>query len=108
MIRKNLAATAVSVILGAFALGALVPEAGAVTMFGSTSPIVVPDSGVQLAAEHRKVKKRGKKVWVYDRRRHGVRYRYKRGAYVYYYGGYYYARPWWTIGVPGINLCIGC
>ena len=48
------------------------------------------------------------KRWAYSPRRHGVRYRTKRANYVYYYNGYYYARPWWTIGVPGVNVCIGC
>jgi len=97
-------------MLGAFALGIFGPEASAMTVFGGTSPVIQRDSAVQLVVEHRKVKKEGhnKKVWVYNRRVHGVRYGYKHGPYRYYYGGYYYARPWWTIGVPGINLCIGC
>jgi hypothetical protein len=56
------------------------------------------------------VKKKGhhKTVWIYSRRSHGLRYRSKRGPYAYYYGGYYYSQPWWTIGEPGLNLCIGC
>jgi hypothetical protein len=97
-------------MLGAFALGTSGPEASAMTVFGGTSPVVQRDSAVQLVAEHRKVKKEGhnKKVWVYKRSAHGARYRYSHGPYRYYYGGYYYAQPWWTIGVPGINLCIGC
>ena len=45
-----------------------------------------------------------KKVWVYSNR-YGPRYKVRRPGYGYYYGGYYYARPYWT---PGINLCIGC
>ncbi|CAN5257979.1 hypothetical protein BH10PSE7_BH10PSE7_38370 [soil metagenome] len=52
--------------------------------------------------------RRTTKTVRYDRHRHGNRYAKRQGRYTYYYGGYYYDRPWWTIGVPGLNLCIGC
>ena len=40
----------------------------------------------------------------YDRRLHGERYRNPRGAYRYRYtDGYYYANPWWTLGL-GLGL----
>ena len=38
-------------------------------------------------------------AWVYVQTRHGHRYRARRAGYGYYYGGYWYARPWWTIGI---------
>lgn len=31
----------------------------------------------------------------YDRHRHGDRYRHRRHGYNHFYGGYYYASPWW-------------
>jgi hypothetical protein len=35
--------------------------------------------------------------------RYGSRYHYRHGRYHYYYGGWWYPRPWWTMG-PGIYL----
>lgn len=35
----------------------------------------------------------------YDRRRHGPRYRDRRPGFNYYFGGYYYAVPWWSFGI---------
>jgi hypothetical protein len=65
--------------------------------------VVVKKHGVTTRASV-SVKKHGTtrtKIWVYSSHRHGARYRHKHGTFVYYYGGYYYARPWWRI-------CIGC
>jgi len=36
------------------------------------------------------------KRWAYNSHRHGHRYKHRRHGYNYYYGGYYYAQPWWT------------
>jgi hypothetical protein len=41
-----------------------------------------------------------RRVWRYDRRYHGPRYRYPYRTYKYYYGGYWYNRPYWNIYVP--------
>ena len=38
--------------------------------------------------------------WRYDAHRYGSRYRSYRSGYGYYYGGYWYRRPWWTLMVP--------
>jgi hypothetical protein len=38
----------------------------------------------------------------YDRHRHGSRYRSRRPGFSHFYGGYYYANPWWL--APGIGL----
>jgi hypothetical protein len=50
----------------------------------------------------------------YDRHRHGPRYSYRRPGFHYYYGGHYYASPWWVgpsigfgITVPGVTLGLG-
>jgi hypothetical protein len=59
-------------------------------------------SSVVLARDvRRKVIKR--KVIVYDRRVHGSRFVRPHGAYRYFYGGYYYATPWWTFE-PGVAI----
>jgi hypothetical protein len=42
--------------------------------------------------------------WVYVPRRHGPRFRYRRPGYAYYYGGWWYPRPWWTINVRPILI----
>jgi hypothetical protein len=111
MLRKTLAAATVAVIAGAFGAGAT--SAG--MPIGNPTPLTVKsDSNIQLAHVVKKKvvikKKKGvrTKTWVYSSKRHGPRYRYRTSTHAHYYGGYYYARPWWTIGVPGINLCIGC
>jgi hypothetical protein len=38
-------------------------------------------------------------AWVYIPAKNGARYKAKRAGYGYYYGGYWYARPWWTVSV---------
>jgi hypothetical protein len=38
-------------------------------------------------------------AWVYVSSKHGHRYKAKRSGFNFYYGGYWYAQPWWTIGV---------
>lgn len=60
------------------------------------------------------------KSWdEYHRHHGGHRYRYRRPGYGYYYHGYYYARPWWTltfavplpgvvvVPVPGVGIQLG-
>lgn len=105
---KILAAAAVvsAVSFGATALAAPVSPAAIGIPLVATS-----DGNVQLAAmkkDDKKVvhKKVVNKKFVYNPSKHGKRYRTRRGGYSYYYGGYYYARPWWTI--PGFGICIGC
>jgi hypothetical protein len=43
---------------------------------------------------------------MYDRSRHGPRYKHKQGKYVHFHEGYWYAAPWWsgglTVGIPGL------
>ena len=41
--------------------------------------------------------------WVYVPARHGPRYRFRRPGFVYYYGGYWYPRPWWSIGIGPVG-----
>jgi hypothetical protein len=35
---------------------------------------------------------------------HGHRYRNRHGAYIYFYNGYYYPTPWWTLGYTGYDF----
>ena len=102
MAKLTLASATVALILGAFSLGSVAP-AEAVTLSGNMPSLTVADPNIQLAKTVVVKKKKGHKktVWVYSGKKHGARYRYKRKGYGYYYGGYWYARPWWTI-------CIGC
>jgi hypothetical protein len=37
-----------------------------------------------------------------DRDRHGQRSRSRHGQFRYFHEGYYYATPWWTVGLPGV------
>jgi hypothetical protein len=113
MLRKSLVVAISAAVVSAFGLGVFAPTAEAVTAIGNISTIITAaDPNVQLAYVQKKVinkkKRHHKTVWVYSRKSHGLRYHSKRGPYAYYYGGYYYSRPWWTIGGPGLNLCIGC
>jgi hypothetical protein len=42
-----------------------------------------------------------------DRDRHGERMRHREGRFRYFHEGYYYATPWWTVGVA-VDGGIGC
>ncbi len=42
----------------------------------------------------------------YSRSKYGPRYKARRPGYTYYYGGYYYARPWWGAAVPGAIIVL--
>jgi len=94
----------VPVVVVAAALSAgLASSASATTVPGSPIPIFHQSSAsnLQLAA-HRKVYRR---VWVYNRRVHGPRFGYRHGRYRYYYGGWWYPRPWWAVG-PGVGIAV--
>jgi hypothetical protein len=114
MTKNRVLIAATAAMLGAFAFAAVAPTATSATAIGNSSISLMPDSNLQLIDTKKKDKKETnkkvvkKKVWVYDAGKHGKRYKYKNGPYVYYYGGYYYTRPWWTVAVPGVSVCIGC
>jgi hypothetical protein len=80
-----------------------------------TQAVATMNDGLQLAAyyRHRKVYRHGRvyhgravHAWRYTAR-YGPRYRYRRAGYGYYYGGYWYARPWWTVGVGPVVVAPG-
>ena len=81
------------------------------------APAATTSDGLQLAAYKRKkvvVRKGGHayrrggyayrrgghvaRRWTYSAR-FGHRYHYRRAGYGYYYGGWWYPRPWWSVGV---------
>ena len=120
-----------AVIVSLFSLDAAVPSAEAAVIWNS-STVAAPDEPI-VQAKTVIVKKNGHGgryyhgggryyhggggyyhggprhgVWVYNSHKYGSRYAYRHPGYGYYYGGYWYAQPWWTIGGPGVNLCIGC
>jgi hypothetical protein len=93
MLRKSMAAVLLAAFAGMTGLEYAALPAAAATPVGNVSLAIKSDTNIQPAA------------WVYVQRKHGARFRYKRPGYGYYYGGYWYARPWWTIGVapaPGV------
>lgn len=55
---------------------------------------------------HKYDKRKYKKSWAWNRHKHGQRYRHKRAGYAYYYGGYWYPKPFWRYE-PGIYIRIG-
>ena len=106
-----------ALVAGALSFSPISAVSAATALTSPSPTISVGDNNIQPAAtvvvKKKVYKKKGHRTvvtkrWVYDTHRHGHRYRYKRGPYVYYYGGYYYQRPWWTIAAPGIGICIGC
>ena len=117
MLNNRIAVMSTIAFLGAVSLEFLVSPAGA-GMPIPKEPSVQLQDNIQLARR-----------WVYVPSKHGKRYAYRRNGYHYHYGGWWYARPWWTFPVysyapygygygypgpwwpgiyPGINLCIGC
>jgi hypothetical protein len=83
-------------ILGLGTISALSVPATAATI-GTANPVLSGmngSDGVVTKVQNRK----------WDRRRHGDRRRHREGRYRYFYGGYYYATPWWQVGVglPGV------
>ena len=103
MIRSKLTAGLIAGVLSAFTFGLVGSAANAVTPLATGYAVSSPAS-IELAATKKVVVKKGHKKWVYTKK-YGKRYKARRPGYVYYYGGWWYPRPWWR---PGVTLCIGC
>jgi hypothetical protein len=89
MLRKTVAAVLVAAFASSAGLEFAAQPASAMPT-GSVPDTFKINSNVQPAA------------WVYVPGKHGKRWKNKRAGYGYYYGGWWYARPWWTIGpAPG-------
>lgn len=104
MLRTKLAAVLVA---AAFGITGLTVPGSAVPLAGHIPGVATSDANVILVHKGKKGHKHVKKKWVYSGSRHGKRYRSKRAGYAYYYGGYWYPRPWWRAD-PGLVICIGC
>jgi len=79
-------------VLGLTAISGLSVSASAATI-NTANPTV---SGVNSSSSA--VTEIAARQW--DRRRDGDRRRNRDKRYRYFHGGYYYANPWWQIGVP--------
>ena len=84
MLRKTLAALTIAGIAGSLGMD-FGSEAIAASVY--VPPALEAGTSVQPVG------------WVYVERRHGHRYRHRRAGYGYFYGGYWYARPWWTVTI---------
>lgn len=81
--------------LAAGALFALTPAEPASAMTLRLNPVLGATSSAETALPVEQVRHRGNRHHRYDRGRHGPRYKYRRGRNRHYYGGYWYAFPWW-------------
>ncbi|MBL8894521.1 MAG: hypothetical protein JNJ53_07965 [Rhizobiales bacterium] len=87
MLRKTVVAVVVAAVAGIAGVEyASAPASAAVPYAPLPSQLVTGDSNVQNVA------------WVYVKGKHGNRYMYKRPGYGFYYGGWWYAKPWWKVG----------
>ena len=87
-------------VFGLGTISALSASASAATI-NSAAPVMSganAGDGIVTKVQNRK----------WDRRRDGDRRRNRDARYRYFYGGYYYASPWWQvgIGVPGVVVGI--
>ena len=104
-----------ALIAGALALGGLATGASAATGsstvlsqtniaggFEKSSVQQIDWRRAERRADRRAWKRqvRRDRAWYYNPRSHGPRYRVRRPGFGYFYGGYYYPRPWWRMG-PG-------
>ncbi|MFO0993499.1 MAG: hypothetical protein U1E67_16385 [Hyphomicrobiales bacterium] len=91
MLRKTVTAVVVAAVAGIAGVEyASAPASAAMPYAPLNSQLVTGDSNVQTVA------------WVYVKGKHGNRYLYKRPGYGYFYGGYWYAKPWWKYGGPTV------
>jgi hypothetical protein len=79
-------------VLGLSAMSGLSLSASAATMNTANPAISAANSGDAA------VTKVDMRRW--DPQRDGDRRRMRGGKYRYFHGGYYYATPWWQVGVP--------
>jgi hypothetical protein len=86
MLKKSVAAIALAAFMGTVGLEfAAAPARAAVTYV--PAPTLQGDPNIQQVA-----------TFVYVKGKHGKRYKAKRAGYGYYYGGFWYAKPWWKYG----------
>jgi hypothetical protein len=89
MVRKTLTALVLAAFVGSTGSEFASVASAAAMPIGNAPVVISSDSNIQPVA------------WVYVEKKHGKRYRAKRKGYGYYYNGWYYPRPWWTVAGPG-------
>ncbi len=83
------------------AASALVLQASGQPTLGDTGP----SNGKALQVDYKKKKQDQQgQHRQYDRHRDGSRYSHRRNGYTHFYGGYWYASPWWVISVPRVVI----
>ncbi|CAN5142064.1 hypothetical protein BH10PSE7_BH10PSE7_39370 [soil metagenome] len=104
MFRKLVLATTAALALGTMGLMSA-GSASAASAINPGSPLPVladyQSSNIQQVATNRQ-----KRLWKYNQRRHGNRFRHRNGRFNHFYGGYYYERPWWNLG-NGVSITLG-
>ena len=102
MLRQTILAATAAIGFGALAFA--VPASAAT--FSPGSPL--PAFSTQSDNIHTVQMKRKKRLWRYNQRRHGNRFRARHGNFRYFHNGYYYGRPWWSYdNDPGFAISIG-
>jgi len=90
MLRKTVAAVVMAAFAGVAGVEyASVPASAAMPV--PPAPLVADNPNIEPVA-----------TWVYVKGKHGPRYKSKRAGYGYYYGGWYYSKPWWKVGGPKV------
>jgi hypothetical protein len=105
MFMKARGAIMAAAIASAVAVTGIAPSFAGTMTSGAPVTSGYNSGDLVLVADRKVVKKRivkkkvVKKRWAYNSRRHGHRYRHKRPGFAYYYGGHWYARPFWRITI---------
>jgi hypothetical protein len=94
----------VAAAAGAVGLTGIAPSfAGTINATSPIQNVGYQHGDLLLNVVQKKYKKKQKRYWRYNSRKHGKRYRARHPGYTYYYGGYWYPRPFWRFE-PGIYL----
>ncbi|MGE0004298.1 MAG: BA14K family protein [Parvibaculaceae bacterium] len=96
---------ALAVTLGMLSLAPILPDGSSGSAAAATPALMRPPPVLNAQRAPGIDYVRSDK-WYYDRHRHGHRYKQRHGRYRYHHGGWWYSRPWWTLG-PSITLGIG-
>jgi hypothetical protein len=106
MRKSGVYAAAAAMIGGAVVLFAPAPAAATVVS-GAAAAATVETAAVAEEVRHRRDHRSSRhRSWRYDRHRHGHRYSHRRPGFTYYYGGYYYANPWWVGPSVGFGVTV--
>jgi hypothetical protein len=93
-------AVAAALIGGAMLLSASAPASA------TSIPAVALTAPGETALVEQVRRRGGDRARRYDSHRHGSRYRHASPRYRHFYGGYYYATPWWQGPAIGFGLTV--